>query len=162
MGVNHTEYDKEANHIASNASCSTNCLTPLVHVLMKEGVGIEKGLMTTIHAYTATQKTFDGVSAKDWRGGHRLPANIIPSASGAAKAVGEVLPSTKGKPGPRVFSASGTESTTAALTPSEAAGDLERSAERDPGRLWGIMAGTGIPHQMDSLSSSLNVYHMII
>jgi len=97
MGVNHTEYDKEANHIVSNASCTTNCLAPLVHVLMKEGVGIEKGLMTTIHSYTATQKTVDGVSAKDWRGGRSAACNIIPSATGAAKAVGEVLPSTKGK-----------------------------------------------------------------
>merc|ERR1712100_752252 len=67
------------------------------HVLMKEGVGIEKGLMTTIHAYTATQKTVDGVSAKDWRGGRAAACNIIPSSTGAAKAVGEVLPSTKGK-----------------------------------------------------------------
>jgi len=97
MGVNHTEYDKATHNIVSNASCTTNCLAPLVHVLMKEGVGIEKGLMTTIHAYTATQKTVDGVSAKDWRGGRAAACNIIPSATGAAKAVGEVLPSTKGK-----------------------------------------------------------------
>ena len=81
----------------SNASCTTNCLAPICHVLLKEGVGIEKGLMTTIHAYTATQKTVDGVSAKDWRGGRAAACNIIPSATGAAKAVGEVLPSTKGK-----------------------------------------------------------------
>merc|ERR1712037_298478 len=97
MGVNHEEYDPAAHNIVSNASCTTNCLAPLVHVLMKEGVGIEKGLMTTIHAYTATQKTVDGVSAKDWRGGRAAACNIIPSATGAAKAVGEVLPSTKGK-----------------------------------------------------------------
>merc|ERR1719310_811642 len=97
MGVNHTEYDKAAHHIVSNASCTTNCLAPLCHVIMKEGVGIEKGLMTTIHSYTATQKTVDGVSAKDWRGGRAAACNIIPSATGAAKAVGEVLPSTKGK-----------------------------------------------------------------
>merc|ERR1712100_156228 len=96
-GVNHTDYNKETDHVVSNASCTTNCLAPLVHVLMKEGVGIEKGLMTTIHAYTATQKTVDGVSAKDWRGGRAAACNIIPSATGAAKAVGEVLPSTKGK-----------------------------------------------------------------
>merc|ERR1712037_464669 len=96
-GVNHEEYDPAAHNIVSNASCTTNCLAPLVHVLMKEGVGIEKGLMTTIHAYTATQKTVDGVSAKDWRGGRAAACNIIPSATGAAKAVGEVLPSTKGK-----------------------------------------------------------------
>merc|ERR1712222_317116 len=97
MGVNHTEYDKASNHIVSNASCTTNCLAPLVHVIMKEGFGIEKGLMTTIHSYTATQKTVDGVSAKDGRGGRAAACNIIPSATGAAKAVGEVLPSTKGK-----------------------------------------------------------------
>merc|ERR1719375_2649216 len=97
MGVNHTEYDAATMDVVSNASCTTNCLAPLVHVLMKEGVGIEKGLMTTIHAYTATQKTVDGVSAKDWRGGRAAACNIIPSATGAAKAVGEVLPTTKGK-----------------------------------------------------------------
>merc|ERR1711879_550489 len=97
MGVNHTEYDKASMHIVSNASCTTNCLAPIVHVLMKEGIGVEKGLMTTIHSYTATQKTVDGVSAKDWRGGRAAACNIIPSATGAAKAVGEVLPSTKGK-----------------------------------------------------------------
>merc|ERR1712007_87984 len=97
MGVNHTEYDKSSMHVVSNASCTTNCLAPVCHVLLKEGIGIEKGLMTTIHAYTATQKTVDGVSAKDWRGGRAAACNIIPSATGAAKAVGEVLPSTKGK-----------------------------------------------------------------
>jgi glyceraldehyde 3-phosphate dehydrogenase len=97
MGVNHTEYAKDSMHIISNASCTTNCLAPICHVLIKEGVGIEKGLMTTIHSYTATQKTVDGVSAKDWRGGRAAACNIIPSATGAAKAVGEVLPSTKGK-----------------------------------------------------------------
>merc|ERR1719277_716337 len=97
MGVNHTEYDKASMDVVSNASCTTNCLAPIVHVLMKEGIGVEKGLMTTIHSYTATQKTVDGVSAKDWRGGRAAACNIIPSATGAAKAVGEVLPSTKGK-----------------------------------------------------------------
>merc|ERR1719392_640224 len=97
MGVNNTEYDKASHDVVSNASCTTNCLAPICHVLLKEGVGIEKGLMTTIHAYTATQKTVDGVSAKDWRGGRAAACNIIPSATGAAKAVGEVLPSTKGK-----------------------------------------------------------------
>merc|ERR1711865_463817 len=91
------EYDKATHDVVSNAPCTTNCLAPLVHVLMKEGVGIEKGLMSTIHAYTATQKTVDGVSAKDWRGGRAAACNIIPSATGAAKAVGEVLPATKGK-----------------------------------------------------------------
>jgi len=97
MGVNHEQYDKASMDVVSNASCTTNCLAPLVHVLIKERVGIEKGLMTTIHAYTATQKTVDGPSAKDWRGGRAAACNIIPSATGAAKAVGEVLPSTKGK-----------------------------------------------------------------
>merc|ERR1712066_569238 len=97
MGVNHTEYAKDSMHVVSNASCTTNCLAPIVHVLLKEGIGIEKGLMTTIHSYTATQKTVDGVSAKDWRGGRAAACNIIPSATGAAKAVGEVLPVTKGK-----------------------------------------------------------------
>merc|ERR1719410_789073 len=77
MGVNHTEYDKATMNIVSNASCTTNCLAPLCHVLMKEGVGIEKGLMTTIHAYTATQKTVDGVSAKDWRHQAFLNANAL-------------------------------------------------------------------------------------
>merc|ERR1711904_240083 len=96
-GVNHTDYNKAEHDVVSNASCTTNCLAPICHVIMKEGVGIEKGLMTTIHAYTATQKTVDGVSAKDWRGGRAAACNIIPSATGAAKAVGEVLPSTKGK-----------------------------------------------------------------
>merc|ERR1711990_453070 len=96
-GVNHTKYDKSAHNVVSNASCTTNCLAPLCHVIIKEGIGIEKGLMTTIHSYTATQKTVDGVSAKDWRGGRAAACNIIPSATGAAKAVGEVLPSTKGK-----------------------------------------------------------------
>merc|ERR1719221_1753640 len=97
MGVNHTEYNKASMPIVSNASCTTNCLAPLVNVLLKENIGIEKGLMTTIHAYTATQKTVDGPSAKDWRGGRAAACNIIPSATGAAKAVGECIPSVKGK-----------------------------------------------------------------
>jgi glyceraldehyde 3-phosphate dehydrogenase len=97
MGVNETEYDSAKHAIVSNASCTTNCLAPVVHVLLKEGFGIENGLMTTIHAYTATQKTVDGPSKKDWRGGRAAAANIIPSTTGAAKAVGEVLPATKGK-----------------------------------------------------------------
>jgi glyceraldehyde 3-phosphate dehydrogenase len=97
MGVNEEEYDPAKHHIVSNASCTTNCLAPVVHVLLKEGVGIETGLMTTIHSYTATQKTVDGPSKKDWRGGRAAAINIIPSSTGAAKAVGEVLPATKGK-----------------------------------------------------------------
>jgi len=97
VGVNEKEYDPKAHHVVSNASCTTNCLAPLVHVILKEGIGIETGLMTTIHAYTATQKTVDGPSKKDWRGGRAAAINIIPSTTGAAKAVGEVLPSLKGK-----------------------------------------------------------------
>ena len=97
MGVNDSEYDPAKHHIISNASCTTNCLAPVVHVLLKEGIGIETGLMTTIHSITATQKTVDGPSKKDWRGGRAASINIIPSTTGAAKAVGEVLPATKGK-----------------------------------------------------------------
>ncbi|MCX7727344.1 MAG: type I glyceraldehyde-3-phosphate dehydrogenase, partial [Chitinispirillaceae bacterium] len=97
VGVNENEYDEASHDIVSNASCTTNCLAPLVHVLIKEGIGIETGLMTTIHAITATQKTVDGPSKKDWRGGRAASINIIPSTTGAAKAVGEVLPVTKGK-----------------------------------------------------------------
>jgi glyceraldehyde 3-phosphate dehydrogenase len=97
VGVNENEYDPAKHNIISNASCTTNCLAPLVHVLLKEGIGIETGLMTTIHSYTATQKTVDGPSKKDWRGGRAAAINIIPSTTGAAKAVGEVLPAVKGK-----------------------------------------------------------------
>jgi glyceraldehyde 3-phosphate dehydrogenase len=97
MGVNEKEYDPKIHHLISNASCTTNCLAPLVHVLLKEGIGIETGLMTTIHSYTATQKTVDGPSKKDWRGGRAAAINIIPSTTGAAKAVGEVIPAVKGK-----------------------------------------------------------------
>jgi glyceraldehyde 3-phosphate dehydrogenase len=97
VGVNDHEYDGSKHHIISNASCTTNCLAPLVHVLIKEGVGIETGLMTTIHSYTATQKTVDGPSKKDWRGGRAAAINIIPSSTGAAKAVGEAIPAVKGK-----------------------------------------------------------------
>merc|ERR1712193_227560 len=97
MGVNHEQYDKASMDVVSNASCTTNCLAPLVKVLLKEQIGLEKGLMTTIHAYTATQKTVDGPSAKDWRGGRAAACNIIPSATGAAKDVGECIPSLKGK-----------------------------------------------------------------
>jgi glyceraldehyde 3-phosphate dehydrogenase len=97
MGVNESEYSPADHNIVSNASCTTNCLAPLVYVMLKEGIGIEQGLMTTIHSYTATQKTVDGPSKKDWRGGRAAAINIIPSTTGAAKAVGEVLPQVKGK-----------------------------------------------------------------
>jgi glyceraldehyde 3-phosphate dehydrogenase len=97
VGINDNEYNPAEHHVFSNASCTTNCLAPVVYVLLKEGIGLESGLMTTIHAYTATQKTVDGPSKKDWRGGRAAAINIIPSSTGAAKAVGEVLPQTKGK-----------------------------------------------------------------
>jgi glyceraldehyde 3-phosphate dehydrogenase len=97
MGVNHEKYKAAEHHVVSNASCTTNCLAPLVHVLLKEGFGIEEGLMTTIHSYTATQKTVDGPSKKDWKGGRSAAINIIPSTTGAAKAVGLVCPEVKGK-----------------------------------------------------------------
>ncbi len=97
MGVNHETYDPANHHIISNASCTTDCLAPLVYVLLKEGFGIDEGLMTTVHAYTATQKTVDGPSRKDWKGGRSAAINIIPSATGAAKAVGLVLPEVQGK-----------------------------------------------------------------
>jgi len=97
LGVNHTKYDPSKHHIVSNASCTTNCLAPVAHVLLKEGFGIEEGLMTTIHSYTATQKTVDGPSKKDWKGGRTAAQNIIPSTTGAAKAVGLAIPEVKGK-----------------------------------------------------------------
>lgn len=97
LGVNSDKYDPKKDHVISNASCTTNCLAPLVHVILKGGFGLETGLMTTIHAYTATQKTVDGVSQKDWRGGRAAAINIIPSTTGAAKAVGKVIPETDGK-----------------------------------------------------------------
>ena len=97
MGVNHEKYDPANHHVISNASCTTNCLAPVVHVLLKEGFGIDEGLMTTIHSYTATQKTVDGPSRKDWKGGRTAAINIIPSATGAARAVGLVIPEVKGK-----------------------------------------------------------------
>jgi glyceraldehyde 3-phosphate dehydrogenase len=96
MGVNCDKYDPAKHHIISNASCTTNCLAPIVHVLLKE-FGIEEGLMTTVHAYTATQKTVDGPSKKDWKGGRTAAQNIIPSSTGAAKAVALVCPEVKGK-----------------------------------------------------------------
>ena len=95
MGVNNETYTSDMN-IVSNASCTTNCLAPLAKVI-NDKFGIKDGLMTTVHSITATQKTVDGASKKDWRGGRAASYNIIPSSTGAAKAVGKVIPSLNGK-----------------------------------------------------------------
>jgi glyceraldehyde 3-phosphate dehydrogenase len=96
VGVNHEKYDPKKDYIVSNASCTTNCLAPITKVLL-DAFGIEEGLMTTVHAMTATQPTVDGPSKKDWRGGRSAPMNIIPASTGAAIAVTLCLPEVKGK-----------------------------------------------------------------
>jgi len=95
VGVNESTYQADVN-VLSNASCTTNCLAPLAKVI-NDKFGIVEGLMTTVHSYTATQKTVDGPSGKDWKGGRGAAQNIIPSSTGAAKAVGQVIPELKGK-----------------------------------------------------------------
>src|SRR6201998_2817277 len=97
IGVNHQKYNASKHRIISNASCTTNCLAPVVYVLLKEGFGIEEGLVKTVHSYRETQKTVDGPSRKDWKGGRAAAINLIPSTTGAAKAVGLVCPEVKGK-----------------------------------------------------------------
>jgi glyceraldehyde 3-phosphate dehydrogenase len=147
MGVNHEKYDPKGHALISNASCTTNCLAPVVHVLLKEGFGIDEGLMTTVHSYTATQKTVDGPSAKDWKGGRAAAINIIPSTTGAAKAVGLVIPEVKGKltgmafrvPTPTVSAVDLTVKTTKATSYKELCAAMKRASET---YLKGILAYT--------------------
>ncbi len=96
MGVNHKNFNPDKDYVVSNASCTTNCLAPLTKILL-DHFGIEEGLMTTVHSMTATQPSVDGPSKKDWRGGRAASLNIIPSSTGAAKAVAQCLPAVKGK-----------------------------------------------------------------
>jgi glyceraldehyde 3-phosphate dehydrogenase len=147
MGVNDDKYDAGKHNIISNASCTTNCLAPLVHAVIKEGFGLTEGLMTTIHSYTATQKTVDGPSKKDWKGGRTAATNIIPSTTGAAKAVGLVLPQVKGKltgmafrvPTPTVSVVDLTFKTEKATSLAEINAALKKASE---GSLKGILAYT--------------------
>src|SRR5438128_6665018 len=136
MGVNNEKYDPAKHNIISNASCTTNCLVPVVHVLLRDGFGIEEGLMTTVHSYTATQKTVDGPSKKDWKGGRAAAVNIIPSTTGAAKAVGLAIPEVKGKltgmsfrvPTPQVSVVDLTVRTTKSATYDDVSAAVERAA----------------------------------
>jgi glyceraldehyde 3-phosphate dehydrogenase len=146
-GVNCAKYDASKHHIVSNASCTTNCLAPVVHVLLKEGFGIEEGLMTTVHSYTATQKTVDGPSKKDWKGGRSAAINIIPSGTGAARAVGLAIPEVKGKltgmafrvPTPTVSVADLTVKTTKETSYKEICAAMKKASET---YLKGILAYT--------------------
>ncbi len=145
LGVN-DETLTAADNIVSNASCTTNCLAPITKVVL-ENFGIEEGLMTTVHSYTATQKTVDGPSRKDWKGGRSAAINIIPSSTGAAKAVGLVLPAVKGKltgmafrvPTPTVSVVDLTVKTTKATSYKEICQKMKEAAE---GSLKGILEYT--------------------
>jgi glyceraldehyde 3-phosphate dehydrogenase len=147
MGVNDGTLVPE-HRIVSNASCTTNCLAPIVHVLLKEGFGIEEGLMTTIHSYTATQKTVDGPSKKDWKGGRSAAINIIPASTGAAKATALVCPEVKGKltgmsfrvPTPTVSVVDLTVKTVKETSYKEISEAMKRASET---YLKGILAYTG-------------------
>jgi glyceraldehyde 3-phosphate dehydrogenase len=146
MGVNHNSYDPANHRIVSNASCTTNCLAPVAKVI-NDNFGLAEGLMTTVHAMTATQPTVDGPSKKDWRGGRGAPQNIIPAATGAAKAVTLVLPALKGKltgmafrvPTPDVSVVDLTFKTAKATSLKEISAAMKRAAE---GELEGILGYT--------------------
>jgi glyceraldehyde 3-phosphate dehydrogenase len=148
MGVNHAKYDPGRHHVVSNASCTTNCLAPVVHVLLTEGFGIEEGLMTTVHAYTATQKVVDGPSRKDWKGGRAAAVNIIPSATGAARALALVIPEVRGKltgmafrvPTPTVSAVDLTVRTMRETTYEDISAAMKKASET---YLKGILACTG-------------------
>jgi len=147
IGVNDNKLDVAKHNIISNASCTTNCLAPVVSVLLKEGFGIEEGLMTTIHSYTATQKTVDGPSKKDWKGGRSAAINIIPSSTGAAKATALVCPEVKGKltgmsfrvPTPTVSVVDLTVKTTKATSYKEICAAMKKASET---YLKGVLAYT--------------------
>src|SRR3954451_23416601 len=146
VGVNHTKFDPAKDKIVSNASCTTNCLAPVAKVI-NDNFGLAEGLMTTVHAATATQKTVDGPSNKDWRGGRGAAQNIIPAATGAAKAVTLVLPELKGKltgmafrvPVPDVSVVDLTFKTAKSTSYKEICAAMKRSAE---GELEGILGYT--------------------
>jgi glyceraldehyde 3-phosphate dehydrogenase len=151
MGVNHKKYDG-SDDIVSNASCTTNCLAPLAKVL-HETFGIEEGLMTTIHASTATQMVVDGPSKKDWRGGRSALANMIPASTGAAKAVGKVLPELNGKltgmavrvPTPDVSMVDLTFRSSKPCTGAEIDAALKEAATNPESELYGILGYTDLP-----------------
>jgi len=146
VGVNHTDYDPANHMIVSNASCTTNCLAPVAKVL-NDNFGIAEGLMTTVHAMTASQPTVDGPSKKDWRGGRGASQNIIPSSTGAAKAVALVIPELKGKltgmafrvGTPDVSVIDLTFKTTKAASYTDICGAMKAAAE---GKLKGILGYT--------------------